>query len=91
LAEAADREEQAMNDSYPVRFSVDYPARDLNRLTTGLRIFTVIPIAVVLGTISGCSLRRSPLRAAGIARHAASCATAMRSSTPDVEQSWPNR
>jgi hypothetical protein len=42
-----------MNDAYPVQFSVDYPDRDLDRLTTGLRIFTVIPIAIVLGTIGG--------------------------------------
>ena len=42
-----------MNDDHPVRFSVDYPDRDLNRLTTAFRIFTVIPIAIVLGTIEG--------------------------------------
>ena len=42
---------------YPVSFAVDYPERDLNRLTTGLRIFTVIPIAIVLGTIGGYSSR----------------------------------
>jgi hypothetical protein len=29
---------------YPVRFSVDYPDRPLNRLTTAFRVFTVIPI-----------------------------------------------
>lgn len=39
--------------SYPVSFSVDYPDRALNRVTTGLRIFTVIPIAIVIGTVSG--------------------------------------
>jgi hypothetical protein len=44
-----------MNESYPVRFAVDYPDRDLNRLTSALRIFTVIPIAIVLGAISGYS------------------------------------
>ena len=42
-----------MNDMYPVQLSVDYPDRDLNRLTTALRIFTVIPIAVVLASIGG--------------------------------------
>jgi len=42
-------------DDYPVRFSVDYPDRDLNRLTTFFRIFTVIPIAIVLGSIAGYS------------------------------------
>jgi Domain of unknown function (DUF4389) len=40
-----------MNDAYPVRFAVDYPDRALNRLTTAFRIFTVIPIAIVLGSI----------------------------------------
>ena len=38
---------------YPVRFSVDYPDRPLDRLTTAFRIFTVIPIAIVLGSIGG--------------------------------------
>jgi hypothetical protein len=40
---------------YPVRFSVDYPDRQLDRLTTAFRIFTVIPIAIVLGAVSGGS------------------------------------
>ena len=39
--------------SYPVTFSVDYPDRALNRLTTGFRIFVAIPILIVLGTVSG--------------------------------------
>jgi len=39
--------------SYPVSFSVDYPDRALNRVTTFFRIFMVIPIAIVLGTVSG--------------------------------------
>ncbi len=38
---------------YPVSFSVDYPDRALNRATTFFRIFTVIPIAIVLGAVSG--------------------------------------
>jgi hypothetical protein len=42
-----------IQDPYPVQFSVDYPDRPLNRLTTFFRIFTVIPIAIVLGTVSG--------------------------------------
>jgi len=46
-----------MNDAYPVRFSVDFPDRDLHRLTTAFRIFTAIPIAIVLGTIGGYSAR----------------------------------
>jgi hypothetical protein len=41
--------------TYPVRFSVDYPDRPLNRVTTAFRIFVVIPIAFVLGAVSGGS------------------------------------
>jgi Domain of unknown function (DUF4389) len=41
--------------SYPISFSVDYPDRDLNRLTSFLRIFTVIPVAIVLGAVAGAS------------------------------------
>ncbi|MGI9157249.1 MAG: hypothetical protein ACR2FG_11505 [Marmoricola sp.] len=44
-----------MNDDHPVRFSVDFPDRELNRLATAFRIFAVIPIAVVLGSIGGYS------------------------------------
>jgi hypothetical protein len=44
-----------MNDGHPIRFSVDYPDRELNRLTTAFRIFTVIPIAIVLASIGGYS------------------------------------
>jgi hypothetical protein len=39
--------------AYPVQFSVDFPDRPLNRLTTFFRIFTVIPIGIVLGLVSG--------------------------------------
>jgi len=38
---------------YPVQFWVDYPDRPLNRLTTAFRIFTAIPILIVLGAVSG--------------------------------------
>jgi Domain of unknown function (DUF4389) len=38
---------------YPVQFFVDYPDRSLNRLSTAFRIFLVIPIAIVLGAVSG--------------------------------------
>ena len=40
---------------YPATLDVDYPDRPLNRLTTFFRIFTIIPIAIVLGTVSGAS------------------------------------
>jgi hypothetical protein len=44
-----------MNESYPVRFAVDYPARELNRLSTAFRIFAAIPILILLGSIDGYS------------------------------------
>jgi hypothetical protein len=42
-----------MNEDHPVRFSVEYPDRALDRLTTAFRIFTMIPIAIVLASIGG--------------------------------------
>jgi hypothetical protein len=40
----------AMN---PIRFSIDYPDRNLNRMTTFFRLFAAIPILIVLATVSG--------------------------------------
>jgi Domain of unknown function (DUF4389) len=40
---------------YPVRFSVDYPDRALNRVTTAFRIFVAVPILIVLGAVGGSS------------------------------------
>jgi hypothetical protein len=41
--------------AYPVRFSVDRPDRELNRLTSFFRLFTAIPILIVLGSVSGAT------------------------------------
>jgi hypothetical protein len=38
---------------YPVQFSVEYPDRALNRLTTAFRIFVAIPIFILVGTVDG--------------------------------------
>src|SRR6266568_3772039 len=38
---------------YPLQFSVDYPERDLNRLTTAFRLIVAIPILIVAGSIGG--------------------------------------
>src|SRR6266699_5375221 len=46
------RYEPMIGTDYPVQFSVDYPDRPLNRLTTFFRIFVAIPILIVLGTVS---------------------------------------
>jgi hypothetical protein len=40
---------------YPATLDVDYPDRPLNRLTTFLRVFTIIPIAIVLSMVSGAT------------------------------------
>jgi hypothetical protein len=43
-----------MNEKlYAVQFSVDYPDRDLNRVSTFFRLFAVIPILIVLATLGG--------------------------------------
>ena len=39
--------------AYPVQFSVDYPDRDLDRLSSALRLIVAIPIAVVFLAVAG--------------------------------------
>jgi hypothetical protein len=39
--------------AYPVQYSVDYPDRPLNRLTTFFRLLVVIPIGIVLSLVEG--------------------------------------
>jgi hypothetical protein len=41
--------------TYPVQLSIDYPDRPLNRVSTAFRIFTAIPIAIVISAVSGGS------------------------------------
>jgi hypothetical protein len=45
--------------TYPLQFSVDYPDRELDRLTTFFRPIVAVPILLVLGAISGASVRDS--------------------------------
>lgn len=45
-----------MPPSYPVTFSVDYPERDLNRVSTFFRILAVIPIAILVDLLPGGGL-----------------------------------
>ncbi len=42
-----------VTQEYPVTYSVDYPDRNLNRLTTFFRIFVAIPILIVLSLVVG--------------------------------------
>src|SRR5690349_8608195 len=37
--------------AYPVQFSVDYPDRQLNRVSTAFRIFAAIPIFIVAAAL----------------------------------------
>jgi Domain of unknown function (DUF4389) len=39
--------------AYPVRFSVEYPDRELDRLTSAFRLIVAIPILIVAGAIGG--------------------------------------
>jgi Domain of unknown function (DUF4389) len=39
--------------AYPVRFSVEYPDRELNRLTTAFRLIVAIPILIVAASLGG--------------------------------------
>jgi hypothetical protein len=39
--------------SYPVHVFVDYPDRPLNRLSTAFRVIMIVPIAILLGAVSG--------------------------------------
>ena len=39
--------------AYLISLSIDYPHRPLNRLTTFFRIFTVIPIIIIIGLLTG--------------------------------------
>ena len=40
---------------YPAKLKIDYPDRQLNRLTSFFRILTVIPVAIVLALLTGPS------------------------------------
>jgi hypothetical protein len=44
-----------VNESYPVTLSIDYPDKNLDRMTSFFRIFTIIPIGIVLGLVAGAA------------------------------------
>jgi len=41
------------NDTYEARLTVEYPERNLNRLSTGLRLLYLIPIGIILALLDG--------------------------------------
>jgi len=45
-----------MKTAYPVTFTVDYPERDLNRLTTAFRLIVAIPIGIILSLLTSESI-----------------------------------
>ena len=51
--------------AYPVRFAVDYPDRELDRLSTFFRLIVAIPILVVLGSLTSATLRVSEAAGTG--------------------------
>jgi hypothetical protein len=51
----ADPNLPAAGHGYPLTFSVDYPDRPLNRLSSAFRIFAIIPILILAATIEGGS------------------------------------
>jgi hypothetical protein len=43
------------NDAYEARLTVEYPDRDMDRLSTALRLLYIIPIGIVLALpLPGC-------------------------------------
>jgi len=58
---------QPIADPYAIRFNVEYPDRELNRVTSFFRVFVAIPILVVLATVSGASLAAGDNRGVAVA------------------------
>ena len=40
-------------DPHAARLTIDYPERDLNRISTALRLVYAIPVMIVLGVVAG--------------------------------------
>lgn len=51
---------ESTGPDYPARLSIDYPEQGLNRTTTVFRIILVIPIAIVVGLVSGSMASNLP-------------------------------
>ena len=41
------------NEMYPARLTIDFPDRDLDRVSTLLRLFYVIPVLIILALVGG--------------------------------------
>lgn len=77
---------------FPAQLEVDYPDRELNRLTTFFRPFTVIPIAIVLALVSGAAMQKEgterPLTAGGIVFMATVLMLVFRQKYPEWWFNW---
>jgi hypothetical protein len=47
------KETTMTNPPYPIRFTVDYPDRQLARASTFFRIIIALPVLILLGFITG--------------------------------------
>jgi len=77
---------------YPATLEIDYPDRELDRLTTLLRPLTIIPIAIVLGLVSGPALHSTDpeivIEAGGIVFGATVCMLLFRRKYPRWWFDW---
>jgi hypothetical protein len=46
----------SVSTAFPATLTIDYPDRELDRLTSFFRVFTVIPIAIILALLGNSSL-----------------------------------
>jgi hypothetical protein len=53
---SAEAENSKVPSEYPANLTIDYPERNLNRLTTFFRIFVAIPIVIVIGLIASANI-----------------------------------
>jgi hypothetical protein len=56
----------AQAQPYPLTFSVDYPERELNRVTTGFRLILAIPLLMLLALFGGPHVGGYPLGGPGL-------------------------
>src|SRR5919204_1509786 len=51
---------------YPLTFSVDYPDRELNRVTTGFRLILAIPLLILLALFGRTQFGAHPIGGVGL-------------------------
>ena len=82
------------HEAYPATLDIDYPERELNRLTTFFRPIVAIPIAIVLGLVMGPTLhigsleRPSTIESGGIVAAATALMLLFRQTYPRWWFDW---